>query len=136
MRQLRVPTKLRQHPAETRLFLSAGKRVFVVVTRHRLLTTPVDQQTRRGRFGPVPLSQAHPVVVEKLRTSEPGQLWAPFFLKDIWVILRLDRWIGARLDDDTRQQMLNELFDDWLQRRARQMLAGVSPDPLPLHLLR
>ena len=94
------------------------------------------ERTNQGRFGPVPLSQAHPVVVEKLRTSEPGQLWAPFFLKDIWVILRLDSWVGARLDEDTRQQMLNELFDDWLQRRARQLLAGDSPDPLPLHRLR
>ena len=94
------------------------------------------ERSSQGRLGPVALSQAHPVVAEKLRTSEPGQLWAPFFLKDIWVILRLDSWVGARLDEDTRQQMLHELFDEWLQQRARQLLAGDSPEPLPLHRLR
>ena len=88
-----------------------------------------------GQLGPVPLSQAHPVLVHKLRTSQPGQLWEPFFLKDIWVILRLDSWVGARLDEDTREQMLHELFDEWLQQRARQLLTGTSPEPLPLHRL-
>ena len=86
-----------------------------------------------GQFGPVPLSQAHPVLVEKFRISQPGQLWEPFFLKDIWVIIRLDEWQGARLDDLTRQQLLQELFDDWLHERALQLLEGEQPPPLPKH---
>ena len=73
-----------------------------------------------GQLGPFPLSQAHPVLVEKLRISYPGQLWEPFFLEDIWVILRLDEWQGARLDDLTRQQLLQDLFDDWLHQRSVQ----------------
>ena len=53
-------------------------------------------------------SQAHPDVVEKLRTSQPGQLTPPIFLKNIWAILRLDSWEGARLDENFRQEILNE----------------------------
>ena len=94
------------------------------------------EREHQGRVGPVPLSQAHPVLVDKLRTSRPGQLWTPFFLKDIWVILRLDSWEGARLDEDARQQLLQDLFEDWLQQRALQLLAGSTPEPLPLHRLR
>ena len=94
------------------------------------------EREHRGQVGPVPLSQAHPVLVDKLRTSQPGQLWTPFFLKDIWVILRLDSWEGARLDEDARQQLLQDLFEDWLQQRALQLLAGSPPEPLPLHRLR
>ena len=86
-----------------------------------------------GQLGPVPLSQAHPVLVEKLRISQPGQLWEPFFLKDIWVIIRLDEWQGARLDDQTRQQLLQDLFNDWLHKRALQLLKGEQPAPLPKH---
>ena len=88
-----------------------------------------------GQLGPVPLSQAHPVVVEKLRISHPGQLWEPFFLKDIWVILRLDEWQGSRLDDLTRQDLLQDLFDDWLHQRALQLLNGEQTGPLPMHRL-
>ena len=88
-----------------------------------------------GQVGPVPLSQAHPVLVEKLRISHPGQLWEPFFLKDIWVILRLDEWQGARLDDATRQDLQQDLFEDWLHQRALQLLNGEEVGPLPLHRL-
>ena len=93
------------------------------------------EREHQGRVGPVPLSQAHQVLVDKLRTSRPGQLWTPFFLKDIWVILRLDHWEGARLDAAMRETLLDELFEQWLERRVDQLLAGQTPDPLPLHLL-
>jgi hypothetical protein len=88
-----------------------------------------------GRIGPVPLTQAHPTVAEKLRISQPGQLWQPFFLVDIWLVLRLDRWEGARLEDQLREELLNELFYAWLQHRVMQLLAGETPNPLPLHML-
>ena len=88
-----------------------------------------------GRIGPVPLNQAHSAVVDKLRTSQPGQLWPPFFLKNIWLILRLDHWEGARLNEAMREQLLHQLFDEWLDIRVKQRLAGETPDPLPLHAL-
>ena len=94
-----------------------------------------DERHSGGRVGPVPLSQAHQRVVETLRISQPGQLWPPFFLVDIWLILRLDAWQGARLDDDTRTELLQELFDDWLHQRVMRLLDGEQPDPLPVHLL-
>ena len=88
-----------------------------------------------GQIGPVPLTQAHPEVAEKLRTSRPGQLLPPFFLVNIWLILRLDRWEGARLEEQQREELLSELFSDWLDARVMQLLAGEQPGPLPLHLL-
>ena len=94
------------------------------------------ERDNHGQLGPVPLSQAHPVLVDKLRTSQPGQLWEPFFLKDIWVILRLDQWVGARLDETTRQQLLDELLNEWVHQRALHLLAGQTPEPLPVHRLR
>ena len=94
-----------------------------------------DERDSGGRIGPVSLSQAHPVLVEKLRISQPGQLWAPFFLVNIWVILRLDHWQGSRLDDSTRQILLEDLFSDWLQKRVEHLLRGEEPPPLPTHVL-
>lgn len=93
------------------------------------------ERESEGQLGPYPLSQAHEVVAEKLRISQPGQLWPPFFLVNIWLILRLDRWDGAHLSDERREEVLTALFDRWLDQRARLLLAGETPPPLPLHLL-
>jgi hypothetical protein len=88
-----------------------------------------------GHVGPVPLSQAHPVVAEKLRISQPGQLWPPFFLVNIWLILRLEKRLNTPLDDNLREELLSELFHLWLEGRVQQLLAGETPAPLPENLL-
>ena len=93
------------------------------------------EQKSGGRIGPVPLNQAHSAVKDKLRTSQPGQLRPPFFLENIWLILRLDRWEGARLNDAMRAQLIEQMFDEWLNIRVQKLLAGEDPDPLPLHAL-
>ena len=93
------------------------------------------EKTSGGRIGPVSLNQAHHAVVDKLRSSAAGQLWPPFFLEDIWLILRLDRWQGARLNDTAREQLLEQLLDEWVEARAQQLLDGETPGPLPLHAL-
>ena len=95
-----------------------------------------SEKNSQGRIGPVPLNQAHNAVVNKLRTSEEGQLWPPFFLKNIWLILRLNKWEGARLNDATREQLLEQLFEEWVDARIEQRLAGESPSQLPLHALK
>ena len=94
-----------------------------------------DECSTGGSIGPVPLNQAHEAVVQKLRVAQPGQIWPPFFLENIWLILRLDHWQGARLDDETRGELLDELLEEWIQNRVMQLLAGETPGPLPLHLL-
>ena len=94
-----------------------------------------DERDTGGLIGPVALSEAHPVLVEKLRISQPGQLWAPFFLVNIWIILRLDHWEGSRLDQSTRETLLDDLFIDWLNKRVEQLLRGEEPPPLPGHML-
>ena len=94
------------------------------------------ERTEQGRIGPVPLSQPHPLLMNVLRTSQPGQIRDPLLINDTWVIVRLDQWNGARLDDATRERLLEELFESWIHQRAAQLLRGESPEPLPLHRLR
>ena len=88
-----------------------------------------------GRCGPVALDAAHDAVVLKLRTSRIGELLPPFFLVDVWLILRLEEWKGARLDAATRQDLREELFDAWLEQRVNAILAGQDVGALPTHRL-
>ncbi len=86
----------------------------------------------RGQIGPEPLGDQHPEVASRLRSGKPGQLWPPFEVEGIWVVLRLETAALAALDEPLRQRLLQELMDAWMEERTRQILAGEALPPLPL----
>jgi parvulin-like peptidyl-prolyl isomerase len=83
-----------------------------------------------GLIGPVELSVPHPALGRILATSQPGQLWPPTRLGEWFVIVRLEKFFPARLDDATRQRLLDELFNTWLIEQVKVTLqanlAGVE----------
>lgn len=86
-----------------------------------------ERQTR-GVVGPVPLMQAHPVLAERLRTSQPGQLLQPFPIERWWLVVRLESYTAASLDLQTRQQMTLELFEEWLEEEVENSLVNALPE--------
>ncbi|MBF2067242.1 MAG: peptidylprolyl isomerase [Calothrix sp. C42_A2020_038] len=72
-----------------------------------------------GLIGPVPISQAHPAIAQKLGTSKQGQVLPPMKLENWYVIVRLEKFIGAQLDDATRAMLLNHLFEQWLAEQIQ-----------------
>jgi parvulin-like peptidyl-prolyl isomerase len=68
-----------------------------------------------GRFGPVLITRPHPTLAEKLAQAAPGQLFPPFVLEGWHVVTRLEQRLPARLDEQTRQKLLDELLNDWLE---------------------
>jgi hypothetical protein len=85
----------------------------------------------RGVIGPLPITAAHPEISSRLRVGQPGQLWPPFPVDRFWVLLRLEEHIPARLNDETRSRMMDELFEAWLQSRVETILAGETLPALP-----
>ena len=77
-----------------------------------------NEAKTKGIIGPVPLTQAHPALSERLRTSQPGQLLQPFRVDQWWVVMRLERYEAAQFDDNTRQRMAQELFEEWLNQES------------------
>jgi parvulin-like peptidyl-prolyl isomerase len=76
-----------------------------------------EKQTR-GIVGPVPMTQAHPQLAERLRISQPGRLMEPFAVEDWWLVVRLENYSPASFDDGTAEQMSRELFDQWVREEA------------------
>ena len=74
-----------------------------------------------GIIGPVELNAVHPALAKMLSVSQPGQLWPPMPLGEWVVIVRLEKFISAQLDNSMRQRLLNELFADWLQEQLNQL---------------
>lgn len=75
-----------------------------------------------GMIGPLEISVPHPVLSQLLRSSQPGQLLPPTRLEDWLVIVRLEKFIPAQLDETMRQRMLNECFTNWLSEQLKQQL--------------
>ena len=87
-----------------------------------------SEKTSRGQIGPVSLAAGHPDLASKLRISSPGQLWPPFLVVDVWIVLRFERLLPAQLNEETRGRMIEELFQTWFAERVQLLMQG---EPLP-----
>jgi parvulin-like peptidyl-prolyl isomerase len=88
------------------------------------------EQGSKGLIGPVPLAQAHPALVQRLRSATAGSLLPPFQVEQWWLVVQLERLQPASLDEATRQRMAQELFDEWLQEETSDRITRLCPAPL------
>ncbi|MDX2243908.1 MAG: peptidylprolyl isomerase [Leptolyngbyaceae cyanobacterium bins.302] len=77
-----------------------------------------------GLLGPVELGVPHPVIAKLLITSKPGQLVPPTRLGEWFVILRLEKFLPAQLDETMQQRLLNELFENWIKEEVSKVSAS------------
>ncbi|NJL46860.1 MAG: peptidylprolyl isomerase [Leptolyngbyaceae cyanobacterium SM2_5_2] len=81
-----------------------------------------------GLIGPVELSVPHPALARVLSISQPGQLWPPTRVGEWFVVVRLEKFLPAKLDDPTRQRLLDELFNTWLIEQVQKTLTANTLD--------
>ena len=80
----------------------------------------------KGLVGPVPMLQAHPNLAQRLRTNPPGQLIEPFRIEQWWVVVRIESYTPAILDDATRMAMAKELFDEWIEGEVQEKITQLA----------
>lgn len=80
------------------------------------------ERSTRGVVGPVPLTQAHPLLVERLRTAPPGVVQEPFRIERWWLVFRLESLTPATFDAAMAEQMSQELFEEWLEAEVSAQL--------------
>ncbi|WP_398325100.1 peptidylprolyl isomerase [Vulcanococcus sp.] len=90
-----------------------------------------QEKNTRGLIGPVPLAAGHPELVSRLRVSRPGQLWPPFQVAELWVVMRFERLLPAQLNRQMRARMVEELFQVWFRERVQLLMDGEPLPPLP-----
>jgi parvulin-like peptidyl-prolyl isomerase len=89
------------------------------------------EKVTRGLIGPIAVSAGHTLLVDRLRVGTPGQLWPPFEIEGIWVVVRLEERFPAQLDEPMRQAMVDELFGIWFNDQVALLMAGENLMPLP-----
>lgn len=89
------------------------------------------EKNTRGLIGPIPLAAGHPDLTAKLRIGKPNQMWQPFKISDMWIVLRFEKLLPAKLDQSTRNCMVEELFQAWFKERVQLLMDGEPLPPLP-----
>jgi parvulin-like peptidyl-prolyl isomerase len=84
------------------------------------------ERNSSGIVGPAPLAKGHPQLTQRLRSAKPGDLIAPFQIEQWWVVVRLESYQPASLDDTTSNRMAQELFDEWIQAETTSRIAFLS----------
>ena len=80
------------------------------------------ERNTNGIVGPVSLTQAHPVLVEKLRVAQPGVLLEPFRIADWWLVVRLERYSPSTFSPEVSDQMCREMFESWIAEETASTL--------------
>jgi len=81
-----------------------------------------------GLLGPVELGTPHPLIAKILTTNKPGQLMPPTRLGEWFLVLRLEKFLPAQLDEAMQQRLLNELFETWLKETIAQAMQDGGVD--------
>lgn len=97
--------------------IQAGEQSFAELAREY---SQGPEAQKGGVLGPVELRIPHPALAKMLSISQPGQMWPPTRLGEWFVIVRLEKFIPAQLDDSMCQQLLQELFEAWLSEQMNQ----------------
>jgi len=97
--------------------IQEGEQTFVDLARE--FNLGIDPATN-GLIGPVELGTIkNPLIYRLLSTSQPGQLSAPIQVDQGWILVRLEKLNSAQLSDETRNRLLDELFNHWLDEQLK-----------------
>ncbi|MBD3881829.1 hypothetical protein IFO70_08690 [Phormidium tenue FACHB-886] len=82
-----------------------------------------EERYTGGWVGPVTLSTLPIEVANLFRQVEVGMVCEPLTIADrVWLV-RLERLLPARLTPATHAQLVNQLYTEWLQAKAKELIA-------------
>lgn len=82
-----------------------------------------QERETEGWIGPVPMSTLPVEVANLLRHGKIGTIYGPVPVADRFWIVRLERLTAARLTEATRANLMNHLYDRWLQSQVKKLMA-------------
>ena len=83
------------------------------------------ERKTRGIIGPSPIGKAHPRLAELIKTSELGKVQPPIALEGFYLILRVESYDEACLDDFMKEKMGEELLNNWLDRQTNELSSNL-----------
>jgi len=81
-----------------------------------------SEKNSNGIIGPIELRRLDPILRERLKISKSGQLWPPFEFRKNWVIIRLEKHLPCKLDDNMRSRIRNSMYQEWINKQVLTLL--------------
>lgn len=79
-----------------------------------------------GLIGPIEFGKINLQIAERLRNSNPGQLWPPFELESWWLIIRAERFFQATLNEPMRFRLIDEMYEIWMQEKIVKVIKDLD----------
>tara|TARA_Y100001968_G_scaffold331041_1_gene384539 strand:- start:3577 stop:4323 length:747 start_codon:yes stop_codon:yes gene_type:complete len=79
------------------------------------------EKSTRGIIGPSPIGNSHPELAEYIRSIQPGKIKPPLAIAGKYLLIRVESFAPAKLDDFMREKMAQELFNSWLEQEAHKL---------------
>ncbi|MEH1938851.1 MAG: peptidylprolyl isomerase [Nostoc sp.] len=98
--------------------ITEGENSFAELAREYSQGTEADTN---GIIGPVELGTINPNFAKLLCTSQVGIVKPPVPFGESWIIVRVEKFITAQLDNFMRQRLLQENFETWFQQQLNQL---------------
>ena len=70
-----------------------------------------DEKFSKGIVGPVPISQSHEIIRQKIINSKEGELLEPFKIDSWWIVLKLEKIFQASFSDQIEFNICRDLFE-------------------------
>lgn len=113
---------------ELYLRISEGELAFPEAARHY---GEGPEARGQGVIGPMQMGKLQPQqIADWLRSLQQGEVSRVQQLGEWNLILRLEHLTPSRLDDETREVLLQEQLDSFIDERVRRLQAGEPVEPL------
>ena len=86
------------------------------------------EKFQNGLVGPVPVSKAHEKLRSVLKSSQIGFLNKPFSINNQWLICRVESLNVAKLNDNVRLKMTDEIFNEKIDNLSLKMHDRILTD--------
>lgn len=79
-----------------------------------------------GVMGPLAIERVHPQIAAYLVTLAPRDLSPLFQIDNAHVFIRLEQRLPAKLDDEMKQRLLDELYEQWLRAEIADRMSSLD----------
>ncbi|HEY9658798.1 MAG TPA: peptidylprolyl isomerase [Allocoleopsis sp.] len=98
--------------------LTAGEATFAELA---LQYSQGPEATTGGLVGSIEVGSLHPALVDFFYALPLREVQSPVFLSGWWLIVQIEQVIAAEWNDEMRQRLLQEKFEQWFKGQLQQL---------------
>lgn len=85
------------------------------------LHSVVDDAVVGGVMGAISREEMPDFIQAATLNVTPGQIIGPFEIDDLYCLLKVEEVVSATLEGELKQELENQIFEEWLQEKLQQM---------------